>query len=158
LQIIKPMAAGKRAAIEQPVETHGPCAKKCRAALAEQIAVVQFVNRVGEVQPAQERVRRDLRGAKDIAPTITFNFCEREQFTNPPIRIAPDPPVNRSQHSIDGPDSSNCHRCVNRAYSVPVVTTMMHPRVRGAISSVMLPSAKTVRMFVTPYASLNASS
>src|SRR5262245_60206448 len=34
---------------------------------------------------------------------------------------------------------------------------MMHARVRAAISAVMLPSAKTVRMFVTPHGSLTPS-
>ena len=44
------------------------------AALTEQIGVAQFVDRVFEVQPAQERVRRDFGGAQDVAAAIALDL------------------------------------------------------------------------------------
>ena len=79
------------------------------AALTEQIGVVQFVDRVFQVQPAQERIRRDLRGAQDVAPAVTLNFGERDQLAHTPVKITPYPSVNRPQHPVN-PRSLLRHR------------------------------------------------
>ena len=43
----------------------------------EQIAVTQLVDRVFEVEPAQQRIRRDFGGAQDVAPAVGFDLGER---------------------------------------------------------------------------------
>ena len=64
--------------------------------------MAQLVDRVFQVQPAQERIGGELRGAQDIASTIAFNFGEREQLAHTPVEITPYPPVNRPQHPVHG--------------------------------------------------------
>ena len=71
------------------------------AALAEQIGVAQFVDRVLQVEPAQERIRGEFRGAQDVAPAVAFDLREGDQLAHTAIEIAPDPAVNRSQHPVE---------------------------------------------------------
>jgi hypothetical protein len=63
--------------------------------------VVELIDRVRQIQPAQQRIARDFRGAQNVAPTPRFNFSEGKQLPHAPVRIAPNPPVNRPQHPID---------------------------------------------------------
>jgi hypothetical protein len=84
------------------------------AALTEQIGVVQLVDRMGQVEPAQERIWGDLSGAQNVAPAIGLNLGEAEQLAHAPLEIAPDPPVNRPQHPIHA--RSSWHRGDTLAY------------------------------------------
>ena len=72
--------------------------------------MTQFVDRVFQVQPAQERIRGDLRGAQDVASAIAFDFGEREQLAHTPVEVAPDPPVNRPQHPVHARSLLKRHR------------------------------------------------
>ena len=89
------MAAGQRAAVEQRLRRGRAQLQQRRAALAEQIAVAQFVDGVLEIEPAQERIRGELRGAQDIAPAVSFDLREGEQLAHAAIEIAPDPAMDR---------------------------------------------------------------
>ena len=80
-------------------------AEESGAALTKQIGVTQLVDRVFQVQPAQERIRRDLRGAQDVASAVGLDFGEREQLAHAPVEVAPHPPVNRPQHPVERCDS-----------------------------------------------------
>ena len=71
------------------------------AALTEQIAVMQLVDRVLEIEPAQQRIRRQLGGAQDVASAVGLDFAEREQLAHAPVEVAPHPAVNRAQDPIE---------------------------------------------------------
>ena len=109
-QVVEPVAAGKGARVEQRLGTSRARLEEGGAALTEQIRVAQLVNRMFQVQPAQERVWGDFRSAQDIAPTIAFNLGECDQLAHTPIEIAPHPPVNRPQHPVHARSLSKRHR------------------------------------------------
>ena len=70
-QVVEPVAAGQRAAVEQRRRSESDAQlEQGGAALTEQIAVAQLVDRVFEIQPAQERIRGQLRGAQDVAAAV----------------------------------------------------------------------------------------
>ena len=99
-QIVEPVAAGKRRRVESALERPSGT-EKGRAALTEQIGVMQLVDRVCEIEPPQQRIRRHLRGAQDVAAAVAFDFGEREQLAYAAIEIAPHPAVKRLKHPID---------------------------------------------------------
>ena len=105
-QIVEAVSAGQRAAVKQAGGAGTPRAQQRGAALAEQIAVVQFVNRVGEIQTAQQRIGRAFGGAEDVAAAVGFDFGKGEQLAHPPVEVAPDPAVHRPQHAIEWSGSS----------------------------------------------------
>jgi hypothetical protein len=89
-----------------------PLPEQRGTAFAEQLGVTKLVNRVLQVEPAQQRVRRDLRRAQDIAPAIALDLGKRDQLADTSIAIAPDPAMNRPQHAVDRRDMSSRH-CVS---------------------------------------------
>ena len=109
-QIVEAVAAGQRARVEQRRRTRRARAEERGAALTEQIAVVQLVDRVLEIEPAQERIRRDLGGAQDVASAVAFDLGEGEQLAHAPVEIAPDPSVNRPQHPVEPRSLLDSHR------------------------------------------------
>ena len=66
-EIVEAVAARKRRRIEQRSALQRARAEERGAALAKQNAVMQFVDRVLQIEPPQEWVGRDLRRAKNIA-------------------------------------------------------------------------------------------
>ena len=75
------------------------------ASLTEQIAVMQLVDCVLEVETAQQRVRRQLSRTQDVTSAVGLDFAEREQLAHAPVEIAPHPSVNRAQDPIQRCDS-----------------------------------------------------
>jgi hypothetical protein len=106
-QIVETMPAGKRRSVEQCLQTAGSHAEKRGATLAKEIAVVQLVDRVLEIETAEERVGCNLSRAQNVAPAIGF---ECQQLADAPVEIAPHPPVNRAEHPIQRRDvGDRCH-------------------------------------------------
>jgi len=99
-EIVETMAAGKRGAVEQRPQSSGTRAKEGGAALTEQIAVMQFVDGVLEIESTQQRVRCHLSRTQNVTSTVGLDFGKCEQFAYSPIEIVPDPPVNREQDPI----------------------------------------------------------
>ena len=94
-QIVEAVAAGQRVAVEQTPWCAPARAQQGRAALAEQIGVAQLVDRVLEIEPAQQRIGRDFGGAEDVASAVGLDVGKRQQLAHAAIEIAPDPPMNR---------------------------------------------------------------
>jgi hypothetical protein len=84
--------------------------EECGAALAEQVGVPQFVDRVLQIEAAQERIGRDFGGAQDVASAVAFHLGERDQLADTAVEIAPHPPVDRAQHPVDVRSLSKRHR------------------------------------------------
>ena len=70
------------------------------AALTKQHPVMQFVDRVLEIQPPQQRIGCDFGGAHDVAPAASFNLGKRQQLPHASIVIAPDPSMNRQHDPV----------------------------------------------------------
>ena len=79
----------------------GARAQQRRAALTEQVRVMQLVDRVREIQPPQQRIGRELRGPEDVASAVAFDLAERDQLSNASIEVAPHPLMKGTQHAID---------------------------------------------------------
>jgi len=62
--------------------------------------VALLVDGVHEVEPAQERIARELGGAEEIAAAVRLRLAETEKFLHPPLGIAPDQMMDGSQQSI----------------------------------------------------------
>jgi hypothetical protein len=62
---------------------------------------MEFVDRASQIQSSQQRITSDFSSAQDVASAARFNFGEAEQFSHPPVRIAPYPAVNRTQNPIE---------------------------------------------------------
>ena len=99
-QIVEPVAARQRCAVEECVRRLRARSKQRLAALPEQIAVMQLVDRVLEIQAAQQRIGRDLGRAQDVPAAVGLDFAEQQQLANATIGIAPHPAVDRSEHPI----------------------------------------------------------
>jgi hypothetical protein len=63
--------------------------------------VVQFVDRVSQIQPSQQWIASEFSRAQNVSSAARFDFGEAEELSHAPARIAPDPPVNRPQYPID---------------------------------------------------------
>src|SRR5262249_42899867 len=107
-QIVEPVAARQRRAVEESRATRATRLKQRSAALAEEIPVAQLVHRVLEIETTQQRIRRHFRGAQDVAPAVGFHFREREELANTAVVIAPHPAVQRTHHTIEA--RSTCRR------------------------------------------------
>jgi hypothetical protein len=99
-QVVETVTAGQWAPVEQRLESRGVRPEKRGATLTEQVAVVELVDRVFQVEPAQERVRGHFSRPQDIASAVGLDFGEQEQLANAPVEIAPNPSVNRPQHPV----------------------------------------------------------
>ena len=108
-QVVEPVATGQGARIETDLARRSR-PQKVGAALTEQITVMQLVDCVSEIEAAQEGVRRNLRGAQDVASAIRLNFGEGQQLADAPVEVPPYPFVYRAQDSIERCCSSGCHR------------------------------------------------
>src|SRR4029453_7612799 len=100
-QIVESVAARERVRVEKHLGTGRAQLEEVGAALTEQICVAQFVDRVFQVQPAQERIRSELGGAPHVAPAVAFDLRDRDQLAHGPVKVAPYPPVNRPQYPVD---------------------------------------------------------
>jgi hypothetical protein len=58
--------------------------------------VMQFVDGVLEVEPAQQRIRGDLGRAQDVAAAVGLHVSEDQQLPDTAIVIAPHPLVQGS--------------------------------------------------------------
>ena len=83
----------------------GTRAEEGGASLTEQIAVMQLVDCVLEVETAQERVRRQLSCTQNVTAAVGLDLAEGEQLAHAAIEVAPHPPVNRAQDPIQRCDS-----------------------------------------------------
>jgi len=59
--------------------------------------MMEFVDRVRQIEPAQKRIRGNFRRAKNVASTIGLHLSEGEQLAHAPVEVAPDPAVNGAQ-------------------------------------------------------------
>ena len=75
--------------------------QKRRRAAAKEDAVPLLVRGVEEVQPPEQRIGSQLRGAEQIAPTVGLGLAEAEQLLHATLRIAPDPAMDRRQQTIE---------------------------------------------------------
>jgi hypothetical protein len=62
--------------------------------------MMELVDGVLEVEPAKQRVWRELGGSKNVAASVGFDFTEREQLPHAAIEVAPNPTVYRAQDPI----------------------------------------------------------
>jgi len=99
-EIVKAMAARERVAVEASRRSCRALPEQRRAALAEQMTVVQLVDRMFQVQPPQERVRCELGSPQDVASAVGFDLSKRQQFAYTAVEIAPDPLVHRSKEPV----------------------------------------------------------
>jgi hypothetical protein len=74
---------------------------------AKNPAVAVFIRRVYEIEAAQERIGRQLRGAKDVAPAVGLGVAEAQQLVRASSGVAPDPAMNVAEHI----DSGSEHAC-----------------------------------------------
>jgi hypothetical protein len=58
---------------------------------------MQFVDRVFEVEPAEQWIGRDFGRAQNVATAVGFHVSEDQQLADTPIVIAPHPLVQRSK-------------------------------------------------------------
>src|SRR5262249_43089119 len=107
LQIVETMTARKRVSVEQRGGTRGAETEQRGTPLAKQIAVMQLVDGVLEVEPPQQRIRRDFRGTQDVAAAIGFYLGKRQQLPHAPVEITPHPAMHGLQQSIDSHSSHN---------------------------------------------------
>ena len=82
-----------------PPAFNGPRAQDRGAPLAKHVAVPQLVERVFEIEAAEEGIRCDFGGAEDVAPAVGFDFAEDEQLAHPPVEVSPDPSVHRPEQA-----------------------------------------------------------
>jgi len=61
---------------------------------------MQFVDRVLEVEPAQQGIGSDFGRAQDVAAAIGFDIPENQELPDTPIVIAPHPLVEWSKQSV----------------------------------------------------------
>jgi hypothetical protein len=78
-----------------------PCPPERRAPIAKEITVMELVDSVLEVQPAKQRIGRDLRGTQDVASAVGFDVGEGQKLSHLAIGIGPDPLVDWPHHPID---------------------------------------------------------
>ena len=76
-------------------------AEQNRAALAKQVAVMQFVDRVLEVQTPQQRIRRHLRRAQDVAAALGLDVREGQELSHTPVIARPYPSVKRTHEPVE---------------------------------------------------------
>jgi len=107
-QIVQPVPAGQRRAVEERLQARRTGAEERGTSLAEEIAVMQFVDGMLEIQPAQQRIRRQLGGPEDVATAVGLDFPEREQLAHAPVEVAPHPAVDGPQQPIERCDT--CRR------------------------------------------------
>ena len=79
----------------------GPGAKERGASLTKQIAVMQLVDRVFEVETPQQWVRRQFGGTQNVTSAVGFDFAERKQLANATVEVAPHPLMNRTEDPIE---------------------------------------------------------
>ena len=108
-EVVEAVAAGQRIATEEERAPCAPLSKERRSPLAEQIAVAQLVDRVLQIEPAQQRIGRHFGGAKDVAPAVGLDFREREQLPQTAIGIGPHPSMKGPHDPIE---RAACHRHV----------------------------------------------
>jgi len=63
--------------------------------------VTKLVNGMFQIKSSKKRVPGYFGRPQDVASTVSFCFAESEQFLHTPLRVAPDPAVNRSQDPVE---------------------------------------------------------
>jgi hypothetical protein len=76
---------------------------------------------VNEIEASQQRVGGDLGGAQDVASAVGFGLTEPHEFSDTAIHVAPDPAMNRCEHSIE-PRRTN--KGPRRTHSDPKITSV----------------------------------
>ncbi len=99
-QVVEAVAAGKRVAVEDRRGARRTDTQHGRAALAKEVAVAELVNRVLQIQTPQQRVRRQLGRAQDVAAAVRLDFGEGQKLPYASIEIAPDPLVYRLEQCV----------------------------------------------------------
>jgi hypothetical protein len=94
------VSARQRIARKEPALAQGPLPEQGLTTLAEQYTVMQFVDRVLEVETAQQGIGSDFGRAQDVATAIGFDVSEDQQLPDTSIVIAPHPLVQRAKQSI----------------------------------------------------------
>ena len=117
-EIVETVAARQRI----PGEAHGAAglssAQQRSASFAEQIAVAQLVDRVLEVQTSQQRIRRHLRSAQDIASAVGFDLGKGEELSQPAIDISPHPSMDWTHQVVQRRTAFHCGHGIPRAVSM----------------------------------------
>ena len=62
---------------------------------------MQFVDGVFEIKSPQQRIRRHLGGAQDIAAAVGFDVRKGQELPKAAIAIAPHPPVDRPHQPLE---------------------------------------------------------
>src|SRR6266540_575172 len=68
---------------------------------AKEVRVPLLVHGVPQIEPPKQTIARQLRGPRQIAPTICFRFGKTQQLAGAPLRVAPDQPMDRVEQPID---------------------------------------------------------
>jgi hypothetical protein len=108
-EIVEAVTAGQGVGVEQRRRTRRAHLEQRRAAVSEQIGVAQLVDCMLEIEPAQQRIRSELRGAQNVASTVAFDLGERDQFADTAVEVAPHPSMKGPQYSIQTRDMSKSH-------------------------------------------------
>src|SRR3989449_2320133 len=105
--IVHPQVVQSALAGREPVRLKGGIrarwegAQKASAPLQKQLGVALFVACVRQVEPAQEWIRCEFRGARKIAAAVGFGFRETQQFAGSPFGVGPDPAVDRTEDPVE---------------------------------------------------------
>jgi hypothetical protein len=100
-EIVEAVSAGQRGAVEEAPWFRPARTQQRGAALAEHHAVAQFVDRVLEIQTAQERIGREFGGADDVASAVGFDISEHQQLANATVHVAPHPLMDGAHQLIN---------------------------------------------------------
>jgi hypothetical protein len=146
LKIFEAVAAGQRAGVEETIQPRAACPQQGGAPLTEEVAVMQFVDRVRKIQAPQQRILRRFGGAQDVAAAIGLHLGKCEQLPHAPIEVSPHPSVEGPHDAIDAGCPSCRHRGGRAAYGVPPITrtrVSQSPHADGADSTVDVSSVES---------------
>jgi hypothetical protein len=101
LQVVESVSAGQWIAVQLDFARSVAPAPQRSAAVAEQIAVVQFVDGMLEIQPAQERIGRDFGRPENVAAAIGLDFSKGQQLAHTAIRTRPDPLMQGPHQAVE---------------------------------------------------------
>ena len=84
--------------------------------------MTQLVDGVLDVKAPEQRIGRHFGGAQDIASAVGLHLGKREQLSQPPVAIAPDPPMDRTHHPIERCAARHAWHDVPRAIGISLGT------------------------------------
>ena len=100
-QIVQPALPRRQPVRLERLAAAGQGAEQRPSAIPEQCRMPQLVLCVAQVQPAQQRVAGQLRRPGQIAAAVRFGLGEAQELAGSPVRIPPDPAVQRPQRAIE---------------------------------------------------------